>query len=290
MENPHPARGGTLASKRQNFNKKQFIQYEPHLVEEMNEKKSGNQSVSGRLLTLIYKRMVFWSRYAKHQYNGRRYFWKSIPELSEELQYSEKQVSRGLKALVELGMIFREKLNKRNWKHTYYYYLPHSVHTKEVPRISTSNPTSRSTSCSGSDADGGIRPLVQATPLASASTASEEHLEGAGASPRATGAPASGVTGASPASTASEEHLEGAGASPRATGAFCHSVPVYPTTCQEDRSSQNRRTIPPKMSASISIKNNPLLEKQLRQIAEKCLDYSINPPKPLTRAGVGFAT
>jgi hypothetical protein len=36
-------------------------------------------------------------------------------------------------------------------------------------------------------------------------------------------------------------------------------------------------------------KRTPLLENQLRTIVEKCLDYSINPPKPLTGRGVGFA-
>ena len=100
--------------------KRSFIQYETDLVQELNDKKSDKQSVSGRLLCLLYKRLSFWSRYAKHTHNGRRYFWKSISELSEELSYSEKQVSRGLRSLVELGLIIREKLNKKNWKHTYY--------------------------------------------------------------------------------------------------------------------------------------------------------------------------
>ena len=40
----------------------------------------------------------------------------------------------------------------------------------------------------------------------------------------------------------------------------------------------------------ISTKNNPLLENQLRQVVEKCLDYGINPPKALTGGGLGFAT
>jgi hypothetical protein len=40
----------------------------------------------------------------------------------------------------------------------------------------------------------------------------------------------------------------------------------------------------------ISRKNNPLLENQLRQIVEKCLDYGINPPKTLTGGGLGFST
>jgi len=139
------SRAGVPATKnsQKTIKKKQFIQYEPELAEEFKEKKSNQQSVSGRLLTLLYKRLLFWSRYAKHQYEGRRYFWKSISELSEELSYSTKQISRGLKSLEELGMIKREKLNKHNWKHTYYYYLPKSVHTAE-PEASTATRTTSS--------------------------------------------------------------------------------------------------------------------------------------------------
>ena len=235
MENPHPARGGTLASKRQTFNKKQFIQYEPDLVEELNDKKTKNQSVSGRLLTLLYKRLLFWSRYAKHQHKGRRYFWKSIPELSEELQYSEKQVGRGLKSLEELGMIRREKLNKHNWKHTYYYYLPKSVHTAE-PEASSTRTTSSirsTTSCSRG---------------------------GPGRSGAVVGAP----TPPTPVPTASG--ASGGAVNPKGQHRCGHFESIK------------------------SNKRHPLLENQLRTIVEKCLDYSINPPKPLTKGGVGFAT
>jgi len=230
MENPHPARGGTLASKRQTFNKKQFIQYEPDLVEELNDKKTKNQSVSGRLLTLLYNRLSFWSRYAKHQFNGRRYFWKSIPELSEELQYSEKQVGRGLKALEELGMIKREKLNKHNWKHTYYYYLPKSVHTAEPEpsRTSSSIRSTTSSSCAGS------------------------------------GGSVAGVGASTPPTPA-----------PTASGASGGAVPPK---------GQHRCGHFGGIKSDIK---TPLLENQLRTIVEKCLDYSINPPKPLTGGGRG---
>ena len=235
MENPHPARGGTLASKRQTFNKKQFIQYEPDLVEELNDKKTKNQSVSGRLLTLLYKRLLFWSRYSKHKHNNRRYFWKSIPELSEELQYSEKQVARGLKALVELGMIVREKLNKHNWKHTYYYYLPHSVHTAEPAPTSTRTTSSiRSTTSSSCAGSGGSVAVARASTLPTPV--------------------------------------------PMASGASGGAVPPK---------GQHRTR---HFESTIINKRTPLLENQLRTIVEKCLDYSINPPKPLSGRGVGFAT
>ena len=270
MENPHPARGGTLASKRQTFNKKQFIQYEPDLVEELNDKKTKNQSVSGRLLTLLYKRLLFWSRYAKHQYNGRRYFWKSIPSLSEELQYSEKQVARGLKALVELGMIKREKLNKHNWKHHYYYYLPKSVHTAEPEPEATSTRTSSSirsttsSSCAGSGrsgaAVGGASPT---TPV-----------------PAASGAPGGAVVGA-----------RGTGGAPNGTAGS--DLPTHSPKV----SSAAGGAVPPKgqhrtrhFESTIINRRTPLLENQLQTIVERCLDYAINPPKPLTGRGVGFAT
>jgi hypothetical protein len=42
-------------------------------------------------------------------------------------------------------MIKREKLNKHNWKHTYYYYLPKSVHTAE-PEASTATRTTQTIS------------------------------------------------------------------------------------------------------------------------------------------------
>ena len=278
MENPHPARGGTLASKRQTFNKKQFIQYEPDLVEELNDKKTKNQSVSGRLLTLLYKRLLFWSRYSKHKYNNRRYFWKSIPELSEELQYSEKQVARGLKALVELGMIVREKLNKHNWKHTYYYYLPHSVHTAEPAPTSTRTTSSirstTSSSCAGSGRSGGaVGGASPTTPV-----------------PAASGAPGGAVVGA-----------RGTGGAPNGTAGSGGSAAVVgastPPTPAPTASGAPGGSVHPKgqhrcghFGGIKSNKRTPLLENQLRTIVEKCLDYSINPPKPLTGRGVGFAT
>jgi DNA-binding MarR family transcriptional regulator len=267
MENPHPARGGTLASKRQTFNKKQFIQYEPDLVEELNDKKTKNQSVSGRLLTLLYKRLLFWSRYSKHKHNNRRYFWKSIPELSEELQYSEKQVARGLKALVELGMIVREKLNKHNWKHTYYYYLPHSVHTAEpeatTTRTSSSIRSTTSSSCGGSGRSAAVGGASTSTPV-----------------PAAAGASGGAVAGA-----------RGTGGAPNGTAGS--DLPTHPSKV----SSLSAGAVQPKgqhrtrhFESINNQKKTPLLENQLQTIVERCLDYAINPPKPLTGRGIGFAT
>ena len=258
------SRAGIPATKnsQQIIKKKQFIQYEPELAEEFKEKKSNNQSVSGRLLTLLYKRLLFWSRYAKHQYEGRRYFWKSISELSEELSYSTKQISRGLKSLEELGMIKREKLNKHNWKHTYYYYLPKSVHTAEPaePLTATRTTSSNGTRLSSSNSTSGGSEPVGAT-LRQSSTHSTH---------RSNGSTRTSTTGTQPCSV-------GTGGS---GGGSRQGEPLKPI--RQRQSGQN--------VSFISTSNNPLLINQLRQVVEKCLDYGINPPKPLTRRGVGFAT
>jgi len=287
MENPHPARGGTLASKRQTFNKKQFIQYEPDLVEELNDKKTKNQSVSGRLLTLLYKRLLFWSRYSKHKHNNRRYFWKSIPELSEELQYSEKQVARGLKALVELGMIVREKLNKHNWKHTYYYYLPHSVHTAEP------EPTPNHTTTSS------IRSTTSSFGAGSGKAVAGDHLNPALTASGARPAPVAGdhlnpaltASGAPAGRNTTRTSTKGTGGAPDGTGGAdfpaTHTSKVFSPPAGAVQPKGQHRT---RHFESINNHNKtPLLENQLRTIVEKCLDYSINPPKPLTGGGVGFA-
>ena len=108
------------------------VPYNPALAEELSIRKPENARVSGRLLALVYQQLNFWSRFAKHKHNGKRYFWKSQEEISKELSVSTKQINRALKALLELGLIIREKLHKRFWKQTYFYYLPKSPHTMEV--------------------------------------------------------------------------------------------------------------------------------------------------------------
>ena len=149
MRNTSPSRAGFPATKNQKVYKEPFIQYFPSQAEELNNKKSKEHKVSGRFLSLLYNRLLFWSRYSKHIHNGKRFFWKSAEELSQELFASTKQIYRGLKALVELGLIERQKLNKHNWKHTYYYHLPHSVHTKEAaPTTSRTTRTSNRSNCS----------------------------------------------------------------------------------------------------------------------------------------------
>ena len=266
MENAHTTRAGSRLPKRQSSYKKQFIQYEPETASELNDKKSGKQSVSGRLLTLLYARLTYWSRYAKWVHKGRRYFWKSISELSSELFYSEKQVSRGLKALEELGMIKREQLNKHNWKRQYFYYLPKSVHTAEAeapePTTATrSISTSRSSSrFVGEGGSGGGQASV-------ATTSQTALTEASGREQEAPAEMTAASTGAD-ASTPNHQPHQASGGSIR--------------TMRQHRSGH--------FDGVNNIRNNPLLTNHLQTIVEKCLDYATNPPKPLTGKGIGFAT
>ena len=147
MENTLTSRGRTSASASQPENG-HFIKYEPVLVEQLKEAKPAGCKVSGRLLSLLYSRLLFWSRYSKHKgEDGKRYFWKSIVELSEEISYSTKQIERALYVLVELGMIIRDKLHKKYYKQVWFYHLPKSPYTAEAEtRTSSHRSTSRSNS------------------------------------------------------------------------------------------------------------------------------------------------
>jgi hypothetical protein len=147
MEKSTPSRGRTSASASQPENG-HFIKYEPVLVEQLKEAKPSGCKVSGRLLSLLYSRLLFWSRYSKHKgEDGKRYFWKSIVELSEEISYSTKQIERALYVLVELGMIIRDKLHKKYYKQVWFYHLPRSPHTAEAEtRTSSHRSTNRTNS------------------------------------------------------------------------------------------------------------------------------------------------
>jgi DNA-binding transcriptional regulator YhcF (GntR family) len=81
----------------------------------------------GRTLALIYRQLCYWSKYAKWRGSrNRKFFYKAQRELAEELGYSEKTINRAIKALRELGLVVVEKLHKRYWRQTFFYYLPHS--------------------------------------------------------------------------------------------------------------------------------------------------------------------
>jgi hypothetical protein len=109
-----------------------FIKYEPEIAEKLAKSKKAGVSVSGRCLSIVFSRLLFWSKYAKHRFEKKLYFWKSQKELGEETGFSEKQINRALKALVDLGLLTREKFHKRFWRQVYFYHVPVSPFTKEL--------------------------------------------------------------------------------------------------------------------------------------------------------------
>jgi hypothetical protein len=152
MENTLPSRGRFSASASQPATN-HFVKYEPALVEQLKEAKPAGCKVSGRLLSLLYSRLLFWSRYSKWKgSDGKRYFWKSIAELSEEISFSTKQIERALYVLLELGMIVREKLAKHHYRQVWFYHLPLSPHTAEAETsISTHRGTRGTRSTNGTE-------------------------------------------------------------------------------------------------------------------------------------------
>jgi hypothetical protein len=164
-----------------------FIKYEPEIAAKLASSKKAGVSVSGRCLSIVFSRLYYWSKYAKHKIEKKLYFWKSQKELATETGFCEKQINRALKALVDLGLLVREKFHRRFWRQVYFYHVPISPFTKEIER--------KPRPCSGSRA---LRPVGAADghPAASlaASRAPEEGLQpqsstnrpqGPGAAPRA---------------------------------------------------------------------------------------------------------
>ena len=118
-----------------------FIQYHPEVAEKLS-KHNSNYSVSGRCLSIVASRMIYWSRYAKWRYNGKLFYFKNQTELGEETGFSVKQINRALKVLVELGIIIREKFQKHYYRQVYFYHIPSSPHTKELKQPSRTTSSS----------------------------------------------------------------------------------------------------------------------------------------------------
>jgi len=122
-----------------------FIQYQPELAEKLSQHQS-KYSVSGRCLSIILSRMIFWSKYAKHRYQGKLFYYKNQGELSEETGFSIKTINRALKVLVELGLIIRNKFLKHRYYQCYFYHIPLSPHTKEIKTTRSKTSTTRRSS------------------------------------------------------------------------------------------------------------------------------------------------
>ena len=197
------------------------VPYNPALAEELSIRKPENSRVSGRLLALVYQQLNFWSKFAKHKHNGKRYFWKSQEELGNELAISTKQINRALKALLELGLLVREKLHKRFWKQTYFYYLPKSPHTMEVEPMVPASPvvpltatgttgstrihSSRGTTSRGTTGEAGTIGSTSSVPTGSWRRAGGVGFAAGGAG-KSTGARSSGGVGANVPFTNKREH------------------------------------------------------------------------------------
>lgn len=112
-----------------------FIKYKAEAVNDMVSIKPPNSNVSGRLLSLLYARLLFWSKYSKYKFKNKRFFYKSIVSLGEELSYSTKQISRALKVLLELKLIIRHKLLQHRYYQVYFYHLPKSPFQVEAETV-----------------------------------------------------------------------------------------------------------------------------------------------------------
>ena len=125
-----------------------FIQYQPELAAKLSKHQS-KYSVSGRCLSIVISRMIFWSKYAKHRFQGKLFYYKNQGELSEETGFSIKTINRALKVLVELGLLIRNKFMKHRYYQCYFYHIPSSPHTKEIKttrsKISTTRRSSSTT-------------------------------------------------------------------------------------------------------------------------------------------------
>jgi len=147
--------GGSSISSIDPQNTSYFIQYHPELAERFSKLKGNTYSVSSRCLSIVFSRMLYWSRFAKHIYNGKLFYWKNQTELSQETLFSVKQINRALKILVEMGLIIREKIMKHRYFQCYFYHIPVSPFTKELPprpkqTTGSTRTTSRRSTTSGS--------------------------------------------------------------------------------------------------------------------------------------------
>jgi hypothetical protein len=155
-----------------------FIQYQPELAEKLS-KHSSTYSVSGRCLSIVFSRMLYWSRFAKHRHNGKLFYWKNQTELSQETSFSIKQINRALKVLVELGLIIREKFMKHRYFQCYFYHIPVSPFTRELstaskPKQST-NGSIRSSRTSSSGSGGAPQRFHSTTSSTSRGSTEKQH-------------------------------------------------------------------------------------------------------------------
>ena len=207
-----------------------FIQYHPEVAEKLS-KHNSTYSVSGRCLSIVASRMLYWSRYAKHRFQGKLWYWKNQTELGEETGFSVKQINRALKVLVELGIIIREKFQKHHYRQVYFYHIPSSPHTKELKQPTrTSSSSSRSTR-NNRTSSGGSQPQQQFHSRSGGAVARRPEAVVVSTVPVASGAPATAAGGSGSSNTTSTIH-QGKGF--RSIGTKCpNQSPEFQTSIKQ---------------------------------------------------------
>jgi hypothetical protein len=239
-----------------------FIQYQPELAEKLSQHTS-TYSVSGRCLSIVFSRMLYWSRYAKHRYNGKLFYWKNQTEISEETGFSVKQINRALKVLVELGLLIREKFQKHRYYQCYFYHIPTSPHTKELkPPARTSSRSRSSTRRIHSSGSVGSQPQQQFHRSALGSASVQD-------APK----PIRSISAAPSTRTTAVDPSGAAPAPPAGSGATTGSVQQKPAeTSSTIHKSRGFRTIGTKGSDH-STKISSSIKQTLLNIVEKCEMY-----------------
>jgi hypothetical protein len=240
-----------------------FIQYHPEVAEKLS-KHNSTYSVSGRCLSIVFSRMLYWSRFSKHRYNGKLFYWKNQTEISQETSFSVKQINRALKVLVELGLLVREKFLKHRYYQCYFYHIPTSPHTKELQQTTRTTSSSSRNTRSSSTSSGGSQTQQQFHSRSGGAVARPEAVVVSSSAPAASGVPAT-ATG-------------GSGAPARQVQ---QSVPERSSTVNRGRGfGSNGKKSP------IHLTKNPTSIKQsLLSIVEKCESYG-NPETYRERFGL----
>ena len=237
-----------------------FIQYHPELAKKLS-KHNSTYSVSGRCLSIVFSRMLYWSKYAKHRYNGKLFYWKNQTEISTETGFSIKQVNRALKVLVELGLLIREKFQKHRYYQCYFYHIPTSPHTKELKPPTRTTSSRTSTRRIHSSSSGGSQ------------TQQQFHRSSGG--PAAVQEAPKPIRSISPAPSTRTGAMDPSGAGP-ATGGSGGTLPSMQQSAAKTSSTIHRsrgfRTIGTK-GTDHSTKISSSIKQTLLSIVEKCESY-----------------
>lgn len=225
-----------------------FIQYQPELAEKLSQHNS-THSVSGRCLSIVFSRMLYWSRYAKHRYNEKLFYWKNQSEISEETGFSIKQINRALKVLVELGLLIREKFQKHRYYQCYFYHIPTSPFTKELKLPTTTRSSTRS----------------RKRTVSSSSDAHQHQQQFHHRSPVVLGAPKPPVRVSSPAEapTTADRPL------PASSGGGGASAELPPRTIHKTKGFRSIRSDCPIHNTT----NSSLIKQTLLSIVQRCESY-----------------